>query len=113
MVPNPGTLWPPNHKMVPVTMEVTVTDNLDPNPVCKIFDVTSNEPIDGLGDGDTAPDWEITGDLTADLRAERSGTGSGRVYSITVECTDEAGNSAPDTASVTVPHDQGKKSGKK
>ncbi|MDQ3623880.1 MAG: hypothetical protein M3463_15555 [Verrucomicrobiota bacterium] len=61
------------------------------------------------GGGDTAPDWEITGPLTVDLRAERSGGGRGRIYTITVECQDEAGNAATSTVDVTVPKSQGKK----
>lgn len=60
------------------------------------------------GGGDTPPDWVITGPLTVDLRAERSGKGSGRVYTITVECSDASGNTATKTVTVTVPHDQGK-----
>lgn len=70
--------------------------------------VTSNEPVDGLGDGDTAPGWEITGDLAAQLRAERSGAGSGRLYTLEISCTDDAGNAAAAGASVTVPHDRGR-----
>ena len=70
--------------------------------------VSSNEPVNGTGDGDTAPDWVITGNLTVDLRAERSGTGSGRVYTITVRCTDASGNSSTKTVTVTVPHDRRK-----
>jgi len=65
--------------------------------------VTSNEPVDGLGDGDTGPDWQITGDLTVNLRAERSGQGSGRIYTITIECTDFSGNSSTKTVTVSVP----------
>ena len=105
----PSVLWPPNHKMIPVTLTVSALDNCDPQPSCQIIDVTSNEPENGLGDGDTAPDWEITGDLTLNLRAERSGKGSGRVYTITVMCTDAHGNSSKGTVNVTVPHDKGKK----
>lgn len=72
--------------------------------------VASNEPVNGTGDGDTAPDWQITGDLTVNLRAERSGSGSGRVYSITTQCADVAGNSSPPQLVTTVvPHAQGKK----
>jgi hypothetical protein len=56
--------------------------------------VSSNEPINGPGDGNTAPDWVITGTSTVDLRSERSGTGTGRVYIVKVECTDSSGNSA-------------------
>ena len=106
---SPDTLWPPNHKMVTVEADVVVTDTCDPNPVCAIVDVTSNEPINGTGDGDTAPDWELFGDLTADLRAERSGNGNGRVYTLEVTCTDLSGNvSDPAFAEVRVPHDQGR-----
>lgn len=104
---NPNKLWPPNHKMVPVVLTVDATDNCD--SVCQIVLVESNEPVNGLSDGNTAPDWVITGDLTVKLRAERSGKGNGRIYTITVECTDQSGNNSTDTATVTVPHDKGKK----
>ena len=95
------------HKMVPVTIAVSTFDNCDPAPICKIISVTSNEPENGSCDGNKAPDWEITGDLTVDLRAERSGCGNGRVYTIQVQCTDAADNSSVDTVAVYVPHDQG------
>ena len=100
---SPTVLWPPNHKMVPVTITVAATDDSGPVPTCRIISVTSSEPSDGSGDGHAAPDWEITGPLTANLRAERSGSGSGRRYTITVECTDSAGNSATASVIVTVP----------
>lgn len=106
---NPNILWPPNHKMVPVALEVEAADGGDSEPVCQIISVESNEPENGLGDGDTAPDWEITGDLSVNLRAERSGTGGGRVYDIAVMCTDACGNNSIESVSVTVPHDKGKK----
>jgi hypothetical protein len=107
---SPNRLWPPNHNMIPVVLEVDATDNCDfVDLVCQIESVASNEPVNGLGDGDTSPDWVITGDLTVNLRAERSGAGSGRIYTITVECTDQSGNSSTDTETVTVPHDQGSK----
>jgi HYDIN/CFA65/VesB-like, Ig-like domain len=102
----PDSLLPPNHKMRNVVLNVAVTDNCDTAIAesCRIVSVTSNEPVEGTGDGDTAPDWEITGDLTARLRAERAGSGPGRIYTITVECTDSAGNAASRTSTVTVPH---------
>ena len=106
---SPSVLWPPNHKMVEVAVTVAAEDICDAAPVCQIVDVTSNEPINGLGDGDTEPDWEVTGDLTVlDLRAERSGVGSGRVYTIHIECADLSGNTATATVDVSVPHDRGK-----
>lgn len=109
IVATPDILRPPNHKMVPVTLSVSVSDNCDKAPFCQIISVSSNEPENGLGDGDMAPDWEITGNLTVNLRAERSGKGSGRVYTITVMCTDYAGNSSEEQTTVTVPHDKKKK----
>ena len=99
----PKRLWPPNHKMVLVTVKVDATDLCDPDLTCQIISVTSNEPEDGLGDGDQSPDWIITGPLTVQLRAERSGKGTGRVYTITVQCTDHSGNSSTATVIVKVP----------
>jgi uncharacterized repeat protein (TIGR03803 family) len=92
---SPAVLWPPNHKMVPVTVSVSATDNCGPVH-SRIVSVSSNEG--------SAADSEITGDLTANLRAERSGKGAGRVYTITVECTDDFGNKTNGVAHVTVPH---------
>jgi len=106
LVASPDVLWPPNHHMVTVAITAASPDNCDAAPTCQIVEVTSNEPENGLGDGDTAPDWEITGNLTVNLRAERSGTGSGRIYTIAVECTDQAGSAAQATTTVTVPHNQ-------
>lgn len=103
----PGLLWPPNHQMVAVSLTVSAADDCG-NAVCRLVGVSSNEPENGLGDGDTAPDGEITGPLTVNLRAERSGKGTGRQYTLTVQCTDEAGNSSQRTITVTVPKSQGK-----
>jgi len=100
---DPNTLWPPNHRMTHVGVALSVADACDPNPSCRIIAVTSNEPVNGLGDGDTEPDWVITGPLTVDLRAERSGIGNGRTYTITIECTDHSGNSSTATVTVRVP----------
>lgn len=97
--------------MASITVNVEAPDNCDPEPTCGITFVTSTEPIDGLDDGDTAPDWEITGDLTVNLRAERSRSGSGRVYTISIPCTGVNGNSSTDSVELTVPHDRGKKKG--
>ena len=106
VIATPNLLWPPDHRLVPVTVSVSATDNCDPAPVCRIATVTSNEPVNGLGDGDTAPDWVITGDLTLDLRAERAGNGVGRIYTITISCADASGNASEAAALVTVPLSQ-------
>jgi hypothetical protein len=103
---SPDSLWPPNHKYVTVEATVTVTD-ADPNATVTLLSATSNEPDNGLGDGDTPNDIVIVDDFTFDLRAERSGTGDGRVYTITYEVTDFCGNSTVASAAVTVPHSQG------
>jgi hypothetical protein len=102
----PDSLWAPDHKMVPVAVSVSVSDVCDASASCHVTSVTSNEPINGPGDGNTSPDWVITGPLTLELRAERAGNGSGRIYTITVECTDGAGNSSTKTVTVSVAHDQ-------
>lgn len=70
---DPSVLWAANHKMVGVTVSVLAGDACNESVVCRIIDVTANEPINGTGDGNTEPDWEITGDLTVNLRARRSG----------------------------------------
>ena len=97
---NPAAIWPPNHKMVPVSVTVAATDVCDPAPVCRIAGVTSNEAI-------TAADWSITGPLSVNLAASRQGSGSGRVYMIALRCTDASGNAATSSVNVTVPHDAG------
>jgi hypothetical protein len=68
--------------------------------------VTSNEPINGTGDGNTTPDWVLTGPLTLALRAERAGNRTGRLYTITVGCDDGFGNSSTKSVTVSVAHDQ-------
>ena len=100
----PAVILQASHQMVPIVVAVAAAD-CDPHVWCRIVSVTSNEPVDGLGDGDTAPDWEITGDLTLNVRAERAGNGTGRIYTITVACTDGSGNTSTATVTVTVPHD--------
>jgi hypothetical protein len=104
---SPASLWPPNHGMVPITVAAAVSDAVDASPATRIVSVASNEPLNGTGDGDTAPDWQITGNLAVDLRAERSGSGAGRVYTITVECRDASGNASRKTVPVAVPNSSG------
>ncbi|MEK7326669.1 MAG: nuclease, partial [Chloroflexota bacterium] len=101
---SPNSLWPPNHKYA--TVEATVNASADVGAIT-LVSVTSNEPDDGLGDGDTANDIVIVDDFTFKLRAERSGAGSGRVYTITYQVTNTCGATATASATVTVPLNQG------
>jgi uncharacterized repeat protein (TIGR01451 family) len=97
---DPRSLWPPDHRLSDVVVSYNVVDS--PPPTC-VLDVTSNEPVDGVDDGNTAPDWVILDAHRLQLRAERSGTGTGRTYTITITCTDTAGGVSSATATVTVP----------
>jgi hypothetical protein len=108
---DPDHLWPPNHKLVPVSLDVQVSDNCDDAPECEIISVESDEAVNGPGDGNTEPDWRITGKLSAELRAERDGRADGRVYTLHVKCTDDSGNESRSSALVLVPHDQGSNGG--
>ncbi len=111
----PEVLWPPNHKLVPIVTQVNATDNCG-NVTTALSMITTNEGDETntfdpefdtiLGDGHTLDDIQIDGEGNISLRAERSGTGSGRVYTITYEATDEAGNTVSASTTVTVPHDQ-------
>jgi len=100
-------LWSPNHTFEDVVVSYQVTDNFDLAPVVTLS-VTSNEPVDDPGSGNTSPDWEVGSSTLVRLRAERSGTGTGRIYTITITATDAAGNSTSATVTVTVPKSQGK-----
>jgi hypothetical protein len=99
----PNVLGPPNHQMVPVTVAVDLGGACEVNSHCAIAGVTSDEPIEGLGDGDTAPDWEVTGDLTLKLRAERSAQLDGRTYTVQIQCVDPSGNVSRSSVQVLVP----------
>jgi len=104
-----SVLWPPDHRLEDVVIDYDVTDNC-PLPVdsCSLS-VSSNEPEDGLGDGDLSPDWEVVDAGHVRLRAERSGLGSGRVYTIAITCTDLGGDASTATTAVLVPHSLGAK----
>jgi hypothetical protein len=96
------TLSPPNHQMVDVTVSYTATDNC--GAVDTMLTVTSNEAVNGTGDGNTAADWEIVDPHHVRLRAERSGYGPGRVYTIRITASDGHGNLSNQTVSVMVSH---------
>jgi hypothetical protein len=101
LVATPGVLTPPNHQMVPVVLRVRATDNCGPVP-SSIKDVTSSDPVSGRVRGDKSPDYEITGLLTLNLRAELSNRALSRTYRITVGCRDTSGNAATRSVNVLV-----------
>ena len=108
----PSALWPPNHVMHDITATVNVTDTCDANPTFVLTSITSNEPDNGKGDGNTTGDisggFVGTPDTGFQVRAERSGKGNGRVYTATYTASDGSGNSADGSAEVTVKHSKKK-----
>ncbi|HVL66903.1 MAG TPA: lamin tail domain-containing protein [Vicinamibacterales bacterium] len=97
----PTTIHVPNHSMIDVGLFYTATDATG-TPACSAA-VASNEPANALGDGNTAVDFQVVSPTAVRVRAERSGRGTGRIYTITVTCADASGNQAFRTATVTVP----------
>jgi hypothetical protein len=95
----PNVLWSPDHMFVDVTINYTDTSSC---PGTCSLSVTSNEPpVD-----DKDPEWIIVDANHVQLRAERLGTDPGRIYTITITCTNAAGSTS-ETVTVLVPHDQG------
>ncbi|MDX1387993.1 MAG: Ig-like domain-containing protein [Acidobacteriota bacterium] len=111
---SPSELWPPNHRMVSIEASVEAEDVCS-DVMVMLMSVESNEPENDIGDGNTAPDIAGanigTEDYHFQLRAERSGTGSGRTYTVVYKAVDASGNEATATAYVIVPHDQGHQTG--
>jgi hypothetical protein len=101
VTPSQSRLWPPDQRIVPITLDVDVADLVTPTAMCQITTVSSNEPGPNQ--------WTITGPLSLSVVASRTGGGTGRMYTIDVTCADAAGNlSAPRATTIVVPHDQGK-----
>jgi REJ domain. len=98
---SPGLLWPPIHTLVPVQL-IGITDPDNDQVTLEVTGVTQDEPVNGLGDGDTSPDAIRQGSTVA-LRAERAGTGNGRVYYVTFTATDAWGGSCTGTVTVCMP----------
>ena len=94
----PAVLWPPDHRLVPVAVTWEAEDRCDPSVEVRLESVTSSEPDDAPGAGDGATSGDVrdaetgTADALVSLRAERSGKGPGRTYTLTYVARDGAGN---------------------
>jgi hypothetical protein len=98
---SPATIWPPNGKLTPVSIQ-GVTDPEGGAVKIAIDRITQDEPPSG-----GTPDATGLGTATAQLRAERTGGGDGRVYHITFTAADAQGATCTGTVDVCVPHDRG------
>jgi hypothetical protein len=101
----PSVIWPPNGRLVPVTVAVGVDDALSGPAGFVLTSVTSSEPgaaddIQGFVPG--------TPSTSGWLRARRLGNGSGRVFTFTYTGIDVAGNTSNCVAEVTIRHDSGR-----
>jgi NHL repeat/HYR domain len=103
---DPGSLWPPSHKFVPIAVGNVTTADRGASAIA-VTGVFQDEPTNGLGDGDTAIDAVVV-DGAAQVRAERDGGGDGRVYYINFQATTDGG-SCTGTVTVGVPKDEGKR----
>lgn len=103
----PATLWPPDHTFRTVVLDGA--SDIDGDAVTTtVVEVTQDEALDGLGDGDTQPDAQPTESANEILlRAERSGNGDGRVYRVGFISTDTKGGTCSGIVKVSVPKSQG------
>lgn len=98
----PSTVWPPNHKLVDMTLE-GVTD-AESDPLALTFTgIFQDEPTNAQGDGNQCPDATGVGTSTAKVRAERSGNGNGRVYHLRFTADDGRGGTCQGEVEVCVP----------
>jgi len=105
---HPSMLWPPNGKMVNVSVSGMITDATSGvNPNSANFAVVDKY-------GSVQPSGNVTlaangiYSFTISLQASRLGTDqNGRTYTITVTAQDNAGNQSSASTTVVVPHDQG------
>ena len=101
----PATLWPPDKKLVAISLGVTASDNAG-TPAVKLISITCDDACSPATD--VAGAAFGTDDRAFSLRADRKGAGAGRTYTIAYEAIDAAGNKTTATTTVVVPHDQGK-----
>jgi hypothetical protein len=97
------SLWSPSHDLVNVGLVVNATDNSGDPVTTEVF-VFSDED-DLMPDApEFSPDARDIAPGTLRLRAERSGSGDGRVYLVVVVATDSSNNVSRNCLTVVVPH---------
>jgi len=106
----PDLLWPPNHQMVDISAEVTVTDACG-QPGAILSSIQSGGQASasrrsGSTGGDVSGADMGTSDFNFQLRAERSTSKQGWSYLVTYSATDAAGNQSSSTGVVRVYHDR-------
>ncbi|HZF12163.1 MAG TPA: hypothetical protein VFE33_25530 [Thermoanaerobaculia bacterium] len=101
---SPASLWPPDHRFVDIHIEGLTTSDGSP-AIVKLTGITQDEALDAPRSGHSAPD-AICSD-TARLRAERSGSGDGRVYEIRFMARDGHGKRCFGSVQVGVPRNEG------
>jgi hypothetical protein len=104
--PSVDVLWPVNHKMKDIEITGVVDPDGDPVDIM-IVGITQDEEVNGRGDGETWSDGSGIGTSTAQVRAERTGLGNGRVYKISFSASDDRGAECTGWVNVCVPHDMG------
>jgi hypothetical protein len=102
-MPTGCTLWPPDQKLVTVAT-VTAADALS-GLAPGSFNVTgmSSEPVNDPRSPDIVITANGAGGFVVQLRADRLGSGNGRIYTLNATANDLAGNTATVTVSCTVP----------
>lgn len=103
--PSEDTLWPPNHKFRTVQV-LGIGDPENDSVTVSIQHIFQDEPVETKGAGRSTPDARGIGKNTAQLRAERSGRGNGRVYHIGFRADDGYGGQCTGEVLVGVPHDR-------
>jgi hypothetical protein len=105
--PSELCLWAPNHRRVRFRLlsdiSVAASDVCDASTEVSILSVQSNEPDNGLGDGNTSDDISFSEEAVC-VRGERSGTGEGRTYTVTIQARDDSGNTTTKPLLIRVPH---------
>jgi hypothetical protein len=124
---SPAVVWPPNHKLVPITISWNESEAGDSDTNTLYADSVTSVGVDDKGAGQPTakqgPDYSgvptsgsasdgSPASVTVYVRAERSGTDkAGRTYTINLRCDSGDDTEGNAMAVVTVPHDMGNHTG--